>query len=135
MQQFISYPIRQTFRITDQALAKQVHSSLPDIDDMTFLNAVERGFWSSNFELSPRCPSGNCTWPVFQSLGLRSRCKDITAQATLDGCRNVTVRPDINYTTYASCNVTLPYGDVSQEPIHIETTGRGRVIRLPTNIV
>jgi hypothetical protein len=47
-------------------------------------NAMLRGVFDGN--LAPRmtptaCPSGNCTWPTFSSLGICSHCEDVTAYA------------------------------------------------------
>lgn len=37
----------------------------------------------------PTCPSGNCTWPLFSSLGFFSNCRDITPYVeSRTACRN-----------------------------------------------
>lgn len=81
---------------------------------------MHAGIWSNNFDISPVCPSGNCTWPSFQSAGWCSKCEDVTSIATLVGCRNVTAHPDVSEPQYASCNVTLPHGASSSTPIEVK---------------
>ncbi|KAL2785432.1 hypothetical protein BJX66DRAFT_343071 [Aspergillus keveii] len=135
MQQLLTYPIRQTFHVSEQTVAKQVRTFLPTINDEGFLYAVERGFWSTDLRFSPSCPSGNCTWALFTSLGFCSQGEDVAAEAGLENCRNVPADPSVDHTTYTACNVTLPYGDASQEPIHVEVTGLGRTMRIPINII
>jgi hypothetical protein len=135
MQQLLTYPIRQTSLVSEQTVAKQVRAFLPTVDDKGFLYSVKRGFWSSELQFSPSCPAGNCTSPTFKSLSFCSRCEDVTAHARLENCQNIPADPFVDHTTYTACNVTLPYGDPSQEQIHVEITGLGRTMRIPTDII
>jgi hypothetical protein len=32
---------------------------------------------SSTFDITPTCPTGNCTWPFYQSLAICSSCRDL----------------------------------------------------------
>ena len=41
---------------------------------------------ASKFSQEPTCPSGNCAWPAFRSLGWCSKCTDAYASATLQNC-------------------------------------------------
>ncbi|KAL3490291.1 hypothetical protein BJX62DRAFT_238269 [Aspergillus germanicus] len=133
MQQLLTYPIRQTFHLSKQNIAKQVTTFLPALDDERFLYAVEGRFWSSGLQFSPSCPARNCTWPMFKSLGFCNRCADVTAE--VENCRNVTADPTVYYITYTGCNITLPYGNPPQEPIHVGTTGSGRAMRISSNVI
>ncbi|KAL3493505.1 hypothetical protein BJX62DRAFT_235333 [Aspergillus germanicus] len=80
VQQILTYPIRNTVIATNtsQAPAQRAASMLlpllgPDEEDI-----MQIGQWSDNLLVDPTCPSGNCTWPLFQSVKMCSECKDIT---------------------------------------------------------
>lgn len=49
--------------------------------NITMKAAAYSGFFSpvdSTFNVTSHCPSGNCTWPPFQSLGVCGSCEDLT---------------------------------------------------------
>jgi hypothetical protein len=49
--------------------------------NITMKAAAYSGFFSpmeSKFNVTSHCPSGNCTWPPFQSLGVCGSCEDLT---------------------------------------------------------
>jgi hypothetical protein len=51
--------------------------------NLTMKAAAYAGFFSplnSTFNVTSYCPSGNCTWPPFQSLGVCSSCENLTNQ-------------------------------------------------------
>lgn len=139
MQQIMSYPIRQVGKDSSQASTKQsfVVFDYNDFDaefDKGYMSAVYAGAWTDNFNMNPSCPSGNCTWPPFQSIGWCSKCEDITSQATLDKCNDL---PEVTHLTGSEtypCNVTIPQGMWSSFPIRVEgkqTDSPGTLIELP----
>lgn len=51
--------------------------------NVTMKAAAYGGFFNPldfAFNVTSNCPSGNCTWPPFQSLGVCSSCEDLTRQ-------------------------------------------------------
>jgi hypothetical protein len=79
--------------------------------------AYHRGLWTNDFEVQPLCPSGNCTWPTFNSLGLCSTCTDMTSDETLI-CEQPTedelVKP---------CRAEIPGGGTSNTTIRARAPG------------
>lgn len=113
MQQMLRYPLKEISTVSPQAVAKQSFGFFAEnprnLPDFGMKSAINAAIWSDGFEVPPSCPSGNCTWPTFRSVGLCSRCHDLTAASTLVGCENIrfnnTVRPQS-----ASCDISLPRG-------------------------
>jgi len=77
--------------------------------------AIYNGLYGSNTSMSvpTDCSSGNCTWPLFTSLGMCSTCADVTPQ-TIRSCKARLVHPpnetDPNWKyTEMNCTYTLPY--------------------------
>jgi hypothetical protein len=52
--------------------------------DYSMAAAIRSGFSTSSASLSQQlgytCSSGNCTWPSYRTLGVRSSCVDVTSQ-------------------------------------------------------
>ena len=71
-------------------------------------NAVTALFLPTQEVLSQpqfNCPTGNCTWAPFTTLGFRPTCADLSSQL------NRTCKPVNNQTTVQSCTVAFPGGD------------------------
>ncbi|KAJ5593446.1 hypothetical protein N7537_010350 [Penicillium hordei] len=119
VQQILTYPVRQTSRDSSSATAKQSHFILPGDGNMDFMDAINSAFWSNDFAVNPTCASGNCSWPLFQSVELCSKCEDVTSSATLIGCDNVPFNASLNEDQSGPCNISLPQGDSSSEPVSI----------------
>ncbi|CAG8213515.1 unnamed protein product [Penicillium salamii] len=85
MQQVLVYPIRPTVIATNshRAAAKQAVYMLQGTLGKPMAAIVSAGVWSDDFEVTPSCPSGNCTWPAFQSMGMCSQCEELTPKASL----------------------------------------------------
>jgi len=52
-------------------------------ENLTMFSAASIAFvspLSSTFNVTSFCPSGNCTWPAFQTLGICSHCTNLTDQ-------------------------------------------------------
>ncbi|KAE8153561.1 hypothetical protein BDV25DRAFT_149089 [Aspergillus avenaceus] len=78
VQQIISYPVLPTLRHSEQAAVAQSRYLLPDpSNDTDLTNAVNSGIWADSVPLDLSCPTGNCTWPQFQSVEMCSRCADV----------------------------------------------------------
>lgn len=84
IQQILQFPVRQVGDGSSTAVVEQAVLPFKPSDNVpdSFITAIETGFWSENFDLSPNCPSGNCTWPPFKSAGWCSRCENVTSTAT-----------------------------------------------------
>ncbi|KAL4884296.1 hypothetical protein BJY04DRAFT_215724 [Aspergillus karnatakaensis] len=79
--------MRLTERASDgsHALVGQARYAKPNSTyTPSWETAYHRAIWSDHFEIHPSCPSGNCTWPTFQTLGYCSQCTDKTAEASLE---------------------------------------------------
>lgn len=91
VQQILTYPVRDTIYNSSDATIPQSRWFLPvDAADVSeshnndatadilfpdrsrkganFLDAFSAGFWPDNFPLEVKCPSSDCTWPIFQSV-------------------------------------------------------------------
>lgn len=139
MQQIMSYPIRQVGKDSSHASAKRNTILFDYLSDhgQDLMSAIHVGMWTESFDLNPSCPSGNCTWPSYLSIGWCSQCEDITSQATLANCTDM---PNDTYPAEPyeyPCNVTVPQGDWSASPIKIDKTpyaGSGYV-QIPKDMV
>lgn len=112
MQQIIDYHLQPVAHAKDGAKA-----AAPQVDRFHFaplnVSEQENDIFTTMIEgvagkvdisqVSPNCPSGTCTWDPFPSLGICTRCVDMTAAATL----NCTV-PDGNEISNLTCHLNLP---------------------------
>jgi hypothetical protein len=129
IQQILSYPVQQIPSSTAQATMPQAQTFAPNANYASFTQYYNAALWNTDFPVNPTCPSGNCTWPEFQSLGFCSKCQDVTDSAILYDCDQWT-EPEINDTDTAlhgakySCSVNTGHG------------GNGTVVvsYLPTSI-
>lgn len=139
MQQIVSYPVRQVDGKTDQAVAKR-NGLLFDTEsyydyEEDVVGAIYAGVWTTDFRLDPTCPSGNCTWPPFQSIGWCSQCEDITSQATLANCTDIPEDTDMTEPHVYPCNVTVPEGNWASFPIHVSKTRGVAMLEMATEMV
>ncbi|KAI9878887.1 MAG: hypothetical protein M1830_010243 [Pleopsidium flavum] len=118
VQQLILYPVRTTYTTSDTALVKQadyltfVHqrSGRFDVDlliEQGIANALFNG--DSAPRILPSCPTGNCTWPTFNSLGVCSKCVDMTDSVGTRGACTVEDLLQTNMTN-TTCAFSFPYG-------------------------
>jgi hypothetical protein len=92
MQQVISYPIKNTVVATNssEAVVKRATSLvLESFSDDELESIVYPGQWADNVDFTATCPSGNCTWPEFQSVEICHQCDDATAAFSLKCPRSV----------------------------------------------
>lgn len=124
IQQILSYPVEttteqpQTTNTTGSenlAFAPQIkYFDSANVPKTDWNGASYRGVWSSDFGIQPQCPSGNCTWPIYKSLAMCSKCADLTSVATLD-CPTPEWYNTGNLTSSYSgkCEIVLPQGHSS----------------------
>lgn len=46
--------------------------------DWEMEGAVANGLWGLRLSDPISCPTGNCTWPIFSTLGICSSCANVT---------------------------------------------------------
>jgi hypothetical protein len=92
MQQIISYPIKTTVVATDSddVVVKQATSPvLEAFSDLELGSIIFPGQWADKVDITATCPTGNCTWPAFDSVELCHQCEDITELFEIDCHRYV----------------------------------------------
>ncbi|KAJ5203343.1 hypothetical protein N7449_005422 [Penicillium cf. viridicatum] len=127
-QQLLSYPIirRKTPSSDGLAYAQSTHSySAQDLTGLTpifaqyemepdMVEAIVSGLGGKSTGLEPVCPTGDCEYPVFVSLGICSSCEDVTAKST-QICDMTTIEAvehdDLNFFNKSlplNCSYTTP---------------------------
>ncbi|KAL4908708.1 hypothetical protein BDW74DRAFT_173940 [Aspergillus multicolor] len=119
MQQPITYPLREVQDDnSSSAAAPQALVLLPEFLGADTRSILYTGVWAeepkSSFEVRPTCPSGNCTWPPFQSVGMCSHCEDVTHASRLSWDRT-----EINTTIPGTIKPRLTLG----LPQSLQTSG------------
>ncbi|KAL4897004.1 hypothetical protein BDV59DRAFT_209444 [Aspergillus ambiguus] len=128
VQQAVTYPVRQVTSASHLAKVKQGNpSSIPLLwTDYDATWAVNAPIWADNFDISPSCPWGNCTWPPFRSMGYCSKCEDITSTVTLSGCQDIFSNiSSAAESKRAPCNISVPPTDTFEIPIRFGTDSDG----------
>lgn len=98
VQQLLAYPVRTVPRASQAARIKQAAifevSGDYDTIENSFTSAINAGIWadSSQFARNPICTTGNCTWPLFKSVGWCSKCEDVTSSVSISGCNFTTAK-------------------------------------------
>jgi hypothetical protein len=105
VQQILNYQSRPVLQITTRPQVTRATAFPLDIDPSGWVNATIAGVYSSadRFDRQLSCPSGNCTWQPYQSLGWCSKCQDATSYARIINC-------------------TIPHDRIDQEFIDDPTT-------------
>jgi Protein of unknown function (DUF3176) len=123
VQQVLSYPVRQVPSQSARATTTQALAFLTNGFDLDFLTAINAGIWSQSgqFDRHPFCPSGNCTWPSFESVGWCTKCEDVTSSASLLGCDlHIDVDTFVDEPQQTRlCNVTFSHGLPSSVPVQV----------------
>lgn len=71
VQQILIYPT-EPILIANETLAAAVPQVQYYDETMGYnawTSAYYMGIWTKEFNIKPVCPSGNCTWPSYKSLG------------------------------------------------------------------
>ncbi|KAL4895068.1 hypothetical protein BDV59DRAFT_211901 [Aspergillus ambiguus] len=139
-QQILKFPVRQAPSDSSIATAKQ--AILPWIPmngetDEAMINAINAGIYSTEFELDPMCPSGNCIWPPFQSAGWCNKCEDVTSQATLVGCDIASFNISRYEDQTVPCNITFPDGSWINSDVQgfWNETAHAQVLSIPSMLI
>jgi hypothetical protein len=86
VQQLVEYLSRNTIQPDAIALAPQnlVYANMNNLEEVT-----EAGTWSvqKSFDEEPICPTSQCLWPRFQSIGWCNKCENLMHSATLSNCK------------------------------------------------
>ena len=64
---------------TDGAMNMTVSTKIQLTMETAILNGLSGSTEALQQQVDLRCPSSNCTWPVFETLGVCYRCSDLTA--------------------------------------------------------
>ncbi|KAJ5552318.1 hypothetical protein N7494_001696 [Penicillium frequentans] len=113
VQQILTYPVREVTQNSSAASIQQSRYIIPDPTlgsgmSTGFFDAANAGIWTDNFDLEPKCPSGDCTWPLFQSVELCTKCQDVTSSAKIQGCQTSSFNMSSRQDQTISCNISLP---------------------------
>ncbi|RYF38680.1 MAG: DUF3176 domain-containing protein, partial [Cytophagaceae bacterium] len=85
LQQLVRYPIVRNTVPSDEAVTKKAISLDATSNFSRWDNArAAASIDLDQFDHEPTCPTGNCTWPTFASLGYCSKCNETTAQTSLN---------------------------------------------------
>ena len=95
LQQVVKYPSRgisvpsnaTTTRMASTFSLSGVNATGPAFESLQYIGAINAGPWSDStqFERYPNCPSENCTWPSFQSVGWCSKCANAISSVVFNG--------------------------------------------------
>lgn len=113
LQQILTFPVRHVANDSSTAAVQQaVVPQIPLVEGagIPLSNSFHAGMYSEHFDVTPICPSGNCTWPSFQSVGWCSKCEDFTSIATLVGCDIASFNTSSHDNQTVPCNITLANG-------------------------
>jgi hypothetical protein len=85
LQQLVRYPVIEENVPSHEATTKQA-ISLDATMNFSNWDSARVAAWSdiSQFDRDANCPTGNCTWDPFTSLGYCSKCSDTTAETSLN---------------------------------------------------
>lgn len=123
VQQVLKYPVREISQASDDVSTGQALVFFPDVNTPAFGNALHAGIWSDEaaFVRDPSCPSGNCNWPIFKSVGWCTKCENVTTRIEVDDCpfedlfdakiKDLTC----NITLDGTSSVRYAWGNASQE--------------------
>ena len=126
IQQILTYPIRNTVDAADSsaAEARQVTSVLLYSSLKEPWSIVLSAQWAANAGdiPTPICPTGNCTWPVFESVGMCRKCEDITASTQLK-CEPISLNMTAeHFREKQVCAIIPPQGHYGSAPIRYTST-------------
>ncbi|CAG8045873.1 unnamed protein product [Penicillium olsonii] len=109
VQLVLKYPVGSTddASATSRATAPQLRQWITTGDDTRDIGtAYTEGYYSQSqdFTVPPICSSGNCTWDQFSSVGICSRCTNMstTAKVSCKSASTAAIRK--------ACSITFPGG-------------------------
>lgn len=83
---------------------------------------------TSMLETNPSCPTGNCTFPMFSSLGFCSNCIDITQFMKQNSTCTMKEAPDPNFDSpvyLVNCTYWFPPFSPGQNYFYVDDDGNG----------
>jgi hypothetical protein len=85
LQQLVRYPVIYESVANHEAATKRA-TTFNATNNFTNWDSTMVAAWLdiNQFDRVPDCPTGNCTWPTFTSLGYCSKCGDTTAETSLN---------------------------------------------------
>lgn len=117
MQQLLTYPVRPIISQDSTASTPQRLAHLPLEQDSTSASssswdsALAQALWTNgDFTVIPQCSSGNCTWDIFSSVSVCSRCEDVTSTIKFDCESPLPSVNDVKKAFNISCYIYLPGG-------------------------
>lgn len=126
VQQLVGYPSRLS-QISLEATVQQAYAIDVAGDGLAVPNYVYSGLFGDPeaFTQTTSCPTGNCTWAPFQSVGWCSSCGPMLERPTSESCKwtladlysngtNTTYNCDITLASYRSLDVEV---EVSFPPL------------------
>ncbi|KAE8153352.1 hypothetical protein BDV25DRAFT_136958 [Aspergillus avenaceus] len=107
MQQVLRYPtVYKTFNLSTNRA-----TGLPtNIFNEDFVRAIYAGVWANMTQKLPSCPSLNCSWSPFESVGFCTKCDDVTDTAKLIGCDKIDIDTLKPFVTNFQCSLALSEG-------------------------
>ena len=110
VQQILSTSIRQVPHASTAASTIQATAFL-NPQELVMNQAINNAIYTDNFNRTPGCPTGNCTWPSFRSLGWCSKCADVT-KLVRSNCSYSYDASQLNQSQhyFGSCNLALDQG-------------------------
>lgn len=123
IQQSLTYPIRNKVDATNSSAAgAQQVTYIRSLDEYWSIALAAQ--WADNASQipTPACPTGNCTWPPFESVGLCRKCENITASTKLE-CDPISLNTSAEYLHKTqSCSVIPPQGQSNSVTITYSST-------------
>jgi hypothetical protein len=78
---------------------------------MSIIGAMYKGIFDSYDPMEFDCPSGNCNWNPFESIGICNSCVDVTVQTNASmWCEDTDIAPWDNSTIGRTCTYETPSG-------------------------
>lgn len=113
VQQVLTYPTRMVESLDAAPSLTRARSFAVDPTSDEWVNAIARGMFSpaEQFDRQPGCPTGNCHWPAFRSVGWCKKCTDVTAQAQLQNCSIGALTDGHIDNSTKPCTVSINGGD------------------------
>ncbi|OQE18293.1 hypothetical protein PENSTE_c018G06054 [Penicillium steckii] len=129
VQQIVTYPTRLAPTSEAPAVTKRLMAFVPSASAVQWDIAYASGIWADDNVFHPSCPSGNCIWPQFRSVGTCSQCAVFHASCQID----LPFRKSPNFTVEVFIE-ELPTSNLSSMvvfPRHLTWTVRGLQTHTP----
>jgi hypothetical protein len=113
VQQILQYPSKPSVDLRQKSSIVRTSKFQIDPTSTDWVNAASAGIWSGaeQFAQQPSCPSGNCTWDEYSSIGWCSKCQDVTFYAKITNCRLSADGLDVDQlSTNDSCLLDFGHG-------------------------